>query len=373
MLIAASTYVCTFRGYCDPYLFVMPIAFANGGEPRYIQLFQTRYIRFHASKVLANTLHKYQAQSLPFHHHPHMPCSLLHYFPEPASKHLRFVCSLGHNHNTMYEKITACLDRFFSTASAGLHDAEIPLAVRCEYLCKDGPINNGTEAIIQDEADCAFSCGMIIAKAIGEGHPLLTCVAPVMPHPRYCGKPVYFCDVIVRADSSSVSLEDLKGKKFAYNEEASLSGFLGLAAALHAMKQDWSFFCSCTRVHAHASSIQHVLDGAVDCASIDSILLEAEMEKKPGLKDRLRVVKSIGPFPAPPLVISGLLPRAHSLRAAMVEVLVRDPFLNGVRENLEGNGVACFAEVQNKDYAVLLECAAAADRIRNSLPVSARL
>jgi phosphonate transport system substrate-binding protein len=49
--------------------------------------------------------------------------------------------------------------------------------------------------------------------------------APVMSDPRYGGKPVYYSDVVVRADSSFRSFEDLRGVRWAYNEPGSHSGY----------------------------------------------------------------------------------------------------------------------------------------------------
>src|SRR5262249_31740202 len=46
-------------------------------------------------------------------------------------------------------------------------------------------------------------------------------VAPVMSQPRYSGKPVYYSDVIVRADSAFRSFDDLRGTRWAYNEPGS--------------------------------------------------------------------------------------------------------------------------------------------------------
>ena len=49
--------------------------------------------------------------------------------------------------------------------------------------------------------------------------------APVMRDPRYGGKPVYYSDVVVNADSDLRSFEDLRGKTWACNEPGSHSGY----------------------------------------------------------------------------------------------------------------------------------------------------
>ena len=56
--------------------------------------------------------------------------------------------------------------------------------------------------------------------------------APVLDGPRYEQQPVYFSDVIVRADSPYHTLEDLAGETWAYNEESSHSGYNLVYASL---------------------------------------------------------------------------------------------------------------------------------------------
>ena len=71
------------------------------------------------------------------------------------------------------------------------------------------------------------------AIGVGEQPPAeLLGVAPVFADERARGKPVYFCDVIVRRDSPARSFWDLKGGTWAYIDPCSLSGHGGLGARL---------------------------------------------------------------------------------------------------------------------------------------------
>src|SRR3989442_1677872 len=64
--------------------------------------------------------------------------------------------------------------------------------------------------------DFAFLCGLAF---VALGSSLHAIAAPVPRGSRYRGRPVYFSDVIVRADSRYRSFSDLRGATFAYNEQ----------------------------------------------------------------------------------------------------------------------------------------------------------
>src|SRR5919202_3613399 len=67
-------------------------------------------------------------------------------------------------------------------------------------------------------------------------------VAPVFNDARSGGRPVYFCDVVVRADSGVRSFPELRGRSWAYNDRCSLSGYYSLLSKLTGMGADEGFF-----------------------------------------------------------------------------------------------------------------------------------
>src|SRR5260221_6601811 len=69
---------------------------------------------------------------------------------------------------------------------------------------------------------CVFMCGYPIATA----RPAPRILAAPVPEPaRYGGAPVYFTDIVVRADSPLQTLPDLFGRRFAFTTEDSQSGY----------------------------------------------------------------------------------------------------------------------------------------------------
>src|SRR5437868_2327557 len=70
-----------------------------------------------------------------------------------------------------------------------------------------------------------FMCGLPYARDL---RPLTPIVAPVVRGARYGGQPVYFTDVIVRADSPYRMLEDTFGGRVGYTVHHSQSGYVAL-------------------------------------------------------------------------------------------------------------------------------------------------
>ncbi len=149
------------------------------------------------------------------------------------------------------------------------------------------------------EADLAFICGLPYTLRAERLEPL---AAPVQAGARYGGRPVYYSDVVVRSESHYTRFEELRGARWAYNEPGSLSGYAVARAHLAAIGAPAGFFGRAVESGAHRESLRMVLAGEADAAAIDSIVLDLALRDDPALGGRVRVVASLGPQPAPPLV-----------------------------------------------------------------------
>ncbi|HEY9735170.1 MAG TPA: PhnD/SsuA/transferrin family substrate-binding protein, partial [Trichocoleus sp.] len=127
-------------------------------------------------------------------------------------------------------------------------------------------------------------------------------VAPVMQAERYGDKPLYFSDVVVRADSPLTGWNDLAQTVFCYNDKGSHSGYNVVRHQLLGQKP--GFFSRVVQSGSHVRSLQWILEGKADCAAIDSTVLEQALRSQPDWATQLRVITSLGPFPMPPLVAS---------------------------------------------------------------------
>jgi len=122
------------------------------------------------------------------------------------------------------------------------------------------------------------------------------------------GEPYYQSYLIVQKDSPYQSLDDLKGKIFAFTDPDSNSGNLvprfWLLQKNHSPE---SFFSRVTYTYSHDNSILAVSKGLVDGAAVDGHQWEFYHIKNPSLTARTRVIKKSDRFGSPPLVTSSFL------------------------------------------------------------------
>lgn len=162
----------------------------------------------------------------------------------------------------------------------------------------------------REDLGCAFMCGYPWALSKDKPHLL---AAPVPSPARYAGRPVYFTDFIVRADSPYRTLADTFGGRIAYSTEHSHSGYN--APRFHLLAY---------RTLARPTLYQEVLgpfvrqrpcldavvDGRADVAAVDGYGLELLGRHAPEVAGGVRVVESTIAAPSAPLVASRLIDAA---------------------------------------------------------------
>lgn len=228
-------------------------------------------------------------------------------------------------------------------------------------------IGTGTELVVDDRAsgpppdepdpfslgtaDLAFVCAPSYLRLRRGGAPVeLLGVAPVFDDPRTARRPVYFADLVVRADSPAVRLEDLAGTRFGYNDEQSLSGLLALRLRLAELGRDESLFGELVRTGSHDASLQALLDGRIDAACLDSTLRWVRRGDRV-LAGSIRVVEALGPHPIQPVVVHSAMSAAE--RARLLANLVGLLGSASARASLTAMGCAGFVAVDPAAYAGL--------------------
>ena len=171
-------------------------------------------------------------------------------------------------------------------------------------------------------------------------------VAPAFNDARNGGRPVYFCDVVVRGDSGIRSFAELRGRSWTYNDGCSLSGYYSLLGQLAGMGADEGFFGRLYCSGSHLKSIEAVVGGEADAAAIASNVLSVRPGEVQGLSQRLRVIESWGPFPIQPVVVRSSLPARlkEGLRTSLLEMDARP---------LSSFGLRRFVPVTEEDYRSL--------------------
>ncbi|MEX2280627.1 MAG: PhnD/SsuA/transferrin family substrate-binding protein [Acidimicrobiia bacterium] len=168
-----------------------------------------------------------------------------------------------------------------------------------EVVTVAGPWDDRFEAFQDRQVLAGWLCGLLHVELRSQGDwPYRAVAAPPSTRPATLGRPVYFGDIVVADQSDRVTFKDLAGARFAYNEEGSLSGHRMMIDHLQAIGSDLSFFGGAIRSGSHVASLRLVANGSADCAIIDSTLIDDRVEGT----DAIRVVTSVGPYPAPPLV-----------------------------------------------------------------------
>jgi phosphonate transport system substrate-binding protein len=206
--------------------------------------------------------------------------------------------------------------------------------------------------LLQDQLDLAFICGLpLIRYCQIVSDQLQPVVAPVMQAPRYQNRPIYFSDVIVNAASNLARFDDLAGTMLCYNDPGSNSGYNLLRHRLLQGRYPQPFFGKVVQSGSHQRSIRWVVEGRLDCAAIDSVVLEQELRDFPELSQHLRVVEILGPYPMPPLVAAQHLD-TYLIQQLQLTLLQPDVELKTAMERV---GVQRFAPVELAEYEAIAE------------------
>ena len=199
------------------------------------------------------------------------------------------------------------------------------------------------------EVDFAFLCGLPYVKLRREPcQPVSLVAAPVLEGDRYDGRPIYFSDLIVPVDSPVTAFDDLRGRSWACNGFDSHSGALVVLYYLLQMGEDGRFFGRVDISGSHQQSIRRVAAGEVDGSAIDSQVLAVELRDHPELKDRIRVIASLGPSTNMPLVASSGI--AESLRQEVGDVVACLGSCETEREGLKPGLFSGFVAIDDPAY-----------------------
>jgi phosphonate transport system substrate-binding protein len=198
------------------------------------------------------------------------------------------------------------------------------------------------------EVDFAFLCGLPYVKLRREPRqPVSLVAAPVLEGDRYDGRPIYFSDVIVPVDSPATAFDDLRGRSWACNGFDSHSGTLVVLHRLLKMREDGRFFRRVRVSGSHQQSIRLVAAGEVDGSAIDSQVLAVELRDHPDLRERIRVIDSLGPSTNMPLVAAAA---CEGLRQEVGEVVAGLGTEETDRDGLASGLFSGFVEIDDPAY-----------------------
>lgn len=155
------------------------------------------------------------------------------------------------------------------------------------------------ELVRKKEVDLAFVCSGPYTQGKKEfGMEMLA--VPVSN-----GKTVYHSYIIANKSSSIKSLNDLRGRKFAFTDPQSNTGCL-VPNYMLALKGETpkSFFSDYFYTHSHDNSIKAVADRQTDGAAVDSLIWEFINKIDPSLTAQTKIVEKSPPYGIPPIVVN---------------------------------------------------------------------
>ncbi|MBC7608390.1 MAG: PhnD/SsuA/transferrin family substrate-binding protein [Polaromonas sp.] len=207
----------------------------------------------------------------------------------------------------------------------------------------------------RNDLGLAMMCGLPFARR-GERPTLIA--APVPSPARYAGKPVYFTDIVVRADSPFQTLEDTFGGVIGYTLIDSMSGGVALRCHLEAFQNPQRPRLYRKTVGGFINA-RHVIEalvaGTIDAGPLDSYYYDLLKRNDPAFAAQVRLVASTAAMPIPPLVATAELSDAElsRLRAALLAVDTV-PEVAPLLEHLQLSG---FALAEPESFKVLAEMA----------------
>lgn len=195
----------------------------------------------------------------------------------------------------------------------------------------------------------AMMCGLPYSQR----RPRPQLIAAPLPSPeRYQRRPIYFTDIVVRADSPHRGLEDTFGGIVGYTLEDSMSGFVALRRQLLSFRRSGKpLYRKSVGGFINARRVIETLDaGNIDVGPLDSYYHDLLRTNDPVFAAKVRVVAATAPAPIPPLIATASLEtsQVERLRGALREVGER-PELAAQRETLLLLG---FAAPASTDYDV---------------------
>jgi ABC-type phosphate/phosphonate transport system substrate-binding protein len=204
----------------------------------------------------------------------------------------------------------------------------------------------------------AFMCGWPFARRAMR--PRLV-AAPIPAGARYGGRPIYFTDLVVRADSPFQTLPDTFGHRLAYTATGSHSGFNALRHHLA------SRYAGQGQLYRHwvgplttpRRVVAALLAGEADVGPLDSYAHDLLRRHEPELMAGLRVVESTVASPIPALIASPATPDTvvGALRATLL-IVAAQAELAALRDSLCLSG---FGVTVANDYTISLDRAAEAE------------
>jgi ABC-type phosphate/phosphonate transport system substrate-binding protein len=223
-----------------------------------------------------------------------------------------------------------------------------------ELIFERGPVPPALESNLLFSQTCGYPLETVFkGQAIRLG-------APVYEVPG-CDGPTHRAFFVARADSPAQGLADLRGSVFLLNSTVSNSGMNLPRRALAEIAGGKPFFRAVIETGGHPASLERLLRGDGDLASIDCVTYAFWRRHRPEAAARVRVIAETPLSPAIPFVTSVATPAdvVDLLRHAL-RTVASEPRYAAARAGLM---IAAIEDVPDAAYAGLLDYEAEAAQL----------
>lgn len=211
-----------------------------------------------------------------------------------------------------------------------------------DFTLKYGNYNEINELLNKEKLDLGFVCsgGYLQLEKTGK--------TDILAIPVINGKTFYHSYIITNKNKNINKFEDLKGKKFAFVDVLSASGYIYPVYLV--LKKNYSlkdFFSEINFTYSHDISIFGVVMGKFDAAAVDSIIYEYLKKNQKEIIEKTKIIDISPPIGNPPVVVRKALDEK-------VKKLLTDFFLtiNSSKEGvkiLNNIGIEKFILPQSKE------------------------
>ncbi len=196
---------------------------------------------------------------------------------------------------------------------------------------------------------CVVMCGWPFASAGPRPHLL---AAPVPSSARYHGKPEYWSDLVIRADSPFEQLKDTFGGTIGWTIEDSHSGFNMMRHHLlpYRRANDQKLYArSVGGLVNPLGALNAVAEGRVDIAPIDSFCHDLFRAADHPLTRQVRIIDQTAPSPIPVLMASHDVEKSQA--RALSNALLEAHSEPNMAPHLEAAQIARFVRPEVEGYA----------------------
>lgn len=168
-----------------------------------------------------------------------------------------------------------------------------------------------------------------------------------------CEGPNYSSWLIIHADNPALSIDELRGMRAATNGLNSQSGYNSFRAVIAPFAGSRSFFSEVKISGSHRASMQMIVDGEADCATVDAVSWAIACREDPSLGASLKQLSATPSLPGLPFITA--VDRSDddlsTFRDALFEIF-DDPYLDQTLSDLMMSGASVLGDA---DYSVCLE------------------